>query len=62
MDSHELTQADTDDRKSRTGIRCPDCGSGLCRVYTTRKYYWGVKRYQECQHCGRKFSSTEKVG
>lgn len=37
-------------------VRCPDCGSTSCPVYTSR----GKIRYHKCRDCGKKFKSIEK--
>jgi len=44
------------------GLRCPKCGCGHFRViYTRPKLDGKVMRRRECQHCGRRVTTTERV-
>jgi len=44
------------------GVCCPSCGCGHAPVRETRKYAGGLtRRYRTCRHCGRRFTTTERV-
>ncbi|MEW4454572.1 hypothetical protein AB1L30_18000 [Bremerella sp. JC817] len=43
------------------GVACPQCGSGYAPVYYTRQQMGKTVRVRECQHCGRRFSTVERV-
>lgn len=42
-------------------MRCPYCGSGQSRVIDTRDAGQGTRRRRECQGCGRRFTTYERV-
>lgn len=44
------------------GVRCPTCWSRLVPVIYTRHRIGGkTVRRRKCHHCGREFSTTERV-
>ncbi len=44
------------------GIRCPSCGCPRhFVVYTRRVSDRRISRARECEHCGRRFSTVERV-
>jgi hypothetical protein len=45
----------------RQGIACPDCGCTWWRVYYTRQRRNRIIRQRECQHCGRRVMTTERL-
>jgi len=45
------------------GIRCPKCGCGHFEVIYTRQIPGGaIRRRRECRHCGRRVTTTERMG
>lgn len=45
------------------GIRCPKCGCGHFEVVYTRKIPGGaIRRRRACRHCGRRVTTTERMG
>ncbi len=42
-------------------MRCPYCGSDQSRVIDTRDAGQGTRRRRECQGCGRRFTTYERV-
>lgn len=42
-------------------MRCPYCGSGQSRVIDTRDAGQGTRRRRECQGCGQRFTTYERV-
>ncbi|WP_436716583.1 hypothetical protein U8335_03990 [Roseiconus lacunae] len=49
-------------RNPHGGVSCPDCGSTWCPVIrTVRKTDNKTVRARQCQHCDRRFTTTERV-
>lgn len=45
------------------GIRCPKCGCGHFEVVYTRRIPRGaIRRRRQCRHCGRRVTTTERMG
>lgn len=45
------------------GILCPRCGCGHFEVVYTRRIPGGaIRRRRECRHCGRRVTTTERMG
>ena len=44
-------------------MRCPFCGYESTKVIDSRSYFEGnsIKRRRECEHCGKRFTTHEKV-
>lgn len=42
-------------------MKCPYCGSDQSRVIDTRDAGQGTRRRRECQGCGRRFTTYERV-
>ncbi len=42
-------------------MRCPFCSSGNSRVIDTRSAESGIRRRRECEDCGRRFTTYERV-
>ncbi|MGQ9458303.1 MAG: transcriptional regulator NrdR [Anaerolineae bacterium] len=42
-------------------MRCPYCGADQSRVIDTRDAGQGTRRRRECQGCGRRFTTYERV-
>jgi transcriptional repressor NrdR len=42
-------------------MRCPYCGSDQSRVIDTRDAGQGTRRRRECEGCGRRFTTYERV-
>jgi len=42
-------------------MNCPFCGSADSRVIDTRGAEGGIRRRRECQDCGRRFTTYERV-
>jgi len=43
-------------------MNCPKCHSNMTKVYKSRRVTkYKTRRYKVCLHCGKNFSSTEKV-
>lgn len=42
-------------------MRCPFCGAGESRVIDTREVGDGIRRRRECQACGQRFTTYERV-
>lgn len=42
-------------------MKCPYCGSDQSRVIDTRDSGQGTRRRRECQGCGRRFTTYERV-
>lgn len=42
-------------------MKCPFCGSPDSRVIDTRSAEGGIRRRRECQDCGRRFTTYERV-
>jgi hypothetical protein len=51
-----------DPAQDKRGLECRYCGCKHLRVIYTRRA-WGERlvRRRECRHCGRRFSSWEKL-
>lgn len=50
-----------DDAEPR-GLTCPRCGCRHLHVLYVRSAILGRKlRRRECRHCGKRFTSTEKI-
>lgn len=47
---------------TRGGVECPQCGCTHREVDKTVPVQNGVRRYAHCAHCGRKFSTIERLG
>ncbi len=45
------------------GILCPKCGCAHFEVIYTRRIPDGaIRRRRECRHCGRRVTTTERMG
>jgi transcriptional regulator NrdR family protein len=45
------------------GLECPRCGCRHFRVVYTRAAQGGrIMRRRECRHCGRRITTSERVG
>lgn len=45
------------------GILCPKCGCAHFEVVYTRRIPGGaIRRRRECRHCGRRVTTTERMG
>jgi len=56
--TQERQQGALDDR----GLRCPDCGCRHLFVVETRQTYdHRIRRLRECRHCGRTFTTYERI-
>ena len=42
-------------------MKCPFCGSSNSRVIDTRGAEGGIRRRRECEDCGRRFTTYERV-
>jgi len=42
-------------------LRCPVCGECLSRVVKSRGGVDAVKRRRECESCGARFTTTERI-
>ena len=42
-------------------LRCPACGECLSRVVKSRGGVDAVKRRRECESCGARFTTTERI-
>lgn len=42
-------------------MRCPFCASDSSRVIDTRSAEGGIRRRRECENCGRRFTTYERV-
>lgn len=42
-------------------MKCPFCGSTNSRVIDTRSGEGGIRRRRECEDCGRRFTTYERV-
>jgi len=42
-------------------MRCPYCGAGESRVVDTREGGDGIRRRRECQACGQRYTTYERV-
>ena len=45
------------------GLECPRCGCRHFRVIYTRAAWGGrIVRRRECRHCGRRVTTSERIG
>lgn len=44
-----------------SGLRCPSCGARGLRVLNTHPYPERIVRYRECEACGHRLKSVEKI-
>lgn len=42
-------------------MKCPFCPTGESRVIDTRSVGEGIRRRRECQHCGQRFTTYERI-
>jgi transcriptional repressor NrdR len=42
-------------------MKCPFCGASDARVIDTREVSDGIRRRRECQECGQRFTTYERV-
>jgi transcriptional repressor NrdR len=42
-------------------MQCPFCASADSKVIDTRSAEGGIRRRRECEHCGRRFTTYERV-
>ena len=50
-----------DDSSDEKGIPCPSCGCCYHKTIRTTRAMGEVQRQRKCRHCGRKFTTKEKV-
>ena len=51
-----------EEKPDDSGLRCPECGCKRLAVYYTRNRSGGRRlRVRECEHCGRRFSTIERL-
>lgn len=43
------------------GVECPACGCPESQVYYTRRLAKKIRRRRICDHCGRKFTTSEAI-
>ena len=48
-------------QKREAAVKCPYCAKGDSRVIDTRRAGDGIRRRRECQSCGRRFTTYERV-
>lgn len=59
--AEERAAADTLRSPNAAKLRCPSCGECLSRVVKSRGAADVVKRRRECESCGARFTTTERI-
>jgi len=58
---HSGEANDTSSTQIGVAMDCPFCGSARSRVIDTRDAEGGIRRRRECEGCGRRFTTYERV-
>lgn len=64
-----MMAAESQPRKTAEGLECPHCGCPESEVIETRKRLLridgaltgGIYRRRECEHCGMRFTTNERI-